>query len=128
MRNKIKNVGFIGAIDFGATTSHLEMIINQPAEKVVVMMIHEGGRSIGRTAAIELMKKAMEEMKVVIGSPTQEKIQSEFNHLLGFDILPMRFAPLPTFTDLTPLTNKKGKPLDEPKSKYINRPIKNYRR
>lgn len=85
-------------------------------------------RSNGVIAALELMRKAMEEIQVVTIFTTQEQMQSEFNHLSGFDILPMRFTPLPTFTDLTPLKNKKGKPLDEPKSKYINRPIKNYRR
>lgn len=129
MRNKIKNVGFIGAIDFGSTTLHLELIINHPIERGVMI----AGRSIGRTAAIERVKKAMEEMQVVFVSPSQEQIQSDFNHLSGFDILPMRFASLPQIDPelievAKKMKNEKRKPIDEPKSKYINRPIKNYRR
>jgi len=124
----MKSIGFIGAIDFGVTTSQMQMMIDHPTERGILIILSEPGRSIGRTAAIERVKKAMEEMQIVIVSPTQEQIKADFNPLSGIDILPMRFAPIPTFPELTPLTNKKGKQIDEPKSKYINRPIKNYRR
>lgn len=99
-----------------------------------VIIITAGlGRSTVVIEAIELMRKAMEEIQVVTIFPTQEQMQSEFNHLSGFDILPMRFTPLPQIdSELIELAkkmkNEKRKPLDEPKSKYINRPIKNYRR
>ena len=52
---------------------------------------------------------------------------------MSIDILRLQFASLPQIdSELIELAkkmkNEKRKPLDEPKSKYINRPIKNYRR
>ncbi len=99
-----------------------------------VMIVTAGlGRSMGVIAAIELMRKAMEEIQVVTVFPTQEQIQSDFNHLSDIDMIRLRFAPLPQIDPelieiAKKMKNGKRKPLDEPKSKYINRPIKNYRR
>lgn len=91
-----------------------------------IVIIAEGGRYIGKMATIELAMIAMKEMPVII-MPNRDQIElDKLSHKISpFDILPLRLAPIP---ELIELTNKKGKPLEEPKSKYINRPIKNYRR
>ena len=91
-----------------------------------VIIIAEGGRCIGKMAAIELAMIAMKEMPVTIMlNQNQIELEKLSHKISPFDILPLRLAPIP---ELIELTNKKGKPLEDPKSKYINRPIKNYRR
>ncbi|MES2796683.1 MAG: hypothetical protein V4683_11995 [Bacteroidota bacterium] len=81
------------------------------------------GRDIGIAAAIHHVISKMQDVAIV--SSVQDIKNQQQNDYFAKESLKLKCFDTPPLIELT---NKKGKPFDEPKSKYINRPIKNYRR
>lgn len=82
------------------------------------------------TSIIKRVLEHLEDIPIVIASRETPVKNYNPNTYKGdpFEWPPMRLDPIIIIPDVIELKDKKGKPFDEPKSKYINKPIRNYRR
>ncbi|MBC5840772.1 hypothetical protein H8R23_05085 [Flavobacterium sp. F-380] len=91
--------------------------------EAIVVIVCEGGRAIGRAAAISHVMSKMQ--NVVIGANFQEIMNKQSNTVFANESMNFPCIDLPPMIE--PNEIKARKTFEEPKSKYINRPIKNHR-